>query len=76
MMKMPLPVTCLISLAGLVFESTFMTQEGVMIIQCENCKTEFNLDESLIKEGGSKVRCSVCKEIFMAYPPTEGATGG
>ena len=40
-----------------------------MIIQCRNCKTEFNLDESLIKEGGSKVRCSVCKEIFMAYPP-------
>ena len=39
-----------------------------MIIQCENCKTEFNLDESLIKEGGSKVRCSVCQEIFMAYP--------
>ncbi len=41
-----------------------------MIIQCENCKTEFNLDESMIKEGGSKVRCSVCKEIFVAYPPS------
>ena len=45
-----------------------MTQEEVMLIQCENCKTEFNLDESLIKESGSKVRCSVCKEIFVAYP--------
>ena len=42
-----------------------------MIIQCENCRTEFNLDESLIKESGSKVRCSVCKEMFMAYPPPQ-----
>ncbi len=39
-----------------------------MIIQCEKCKTKFNLDEGLLKEDGSKVRCSVCKHVFTAYP--------
>ena len=42
-----------------------------MIIQCENCKTEFNLDESQIKEDGSKVVCSICKQVFVVYPPSE-----
>jgi predicted Zn finger-like uncharacterized protein len=40
-----------------------------MIIQCEKCQTKFNLDESLIKRGGSKVRCSLCKQTFIVYPP-------
>ncbi|MBW2616257.1 MAG: zinc-ribbon domain-containing protein [Deltaproteobacteria bacterium] len=40
-----------------------------MIIQCEKCRTKFNLDESLIKKEGSKVRCSRCGDVFMAYPP-------
>ena len=40
-----------------------------MIIQCENCKTKFRLDESLLKEEGSKVRCSICKHTFMVFPP-------
>ena len=47
-----------------------------MIIQCEECKTKFNLDESLLKEEGSKVRCTVCQHIFVAYPPkTEPGAG-
>ena len=40
-----------------------------MDIQCEKCHSVFNIDETLIKEGGSKVRCSICRHIFMAYPP-------
>lgn len=40
-----------------------------MIIECEGCRSKFNLDESLLKREGSKVRCSVCKHIFTAYPP-------
>ena len=40
-----------------------------MNIQCEKCRTVFNIDETLIKEGGSKVRCSICRHVFMAYPP-------
>ncbi len=39
-----------------------------MIIQCEKCGTKFGLDESLLNEEGSKVRCSVCKHTFTAYP--------
>ena len=39
-----------------------------MIIACEKCKTKFNLDESLLKAEGSKVRCSICEHVFKAYP--------
>jgi len=38
-----------------------------MIIECEKCKTKFNLDESLLTKKGSKVQCSVCKDIFKVY---------
>jgi predicted Zn finger-like uncharacterized protein len=41
-----------------------------MIIDCKKCSTSFNLDESLLKPTGSKVRCSKCEEVFVAYPPT------
>jgi predicted Zn finger-like uncharacterized protein len=40
-----------------------------MIITCEKCDISFNLDESLLKPSGSKVRCSKCKHVFTAYPP-------
>ncbi|HUU41982.1 MAG TPA: DUF3426 domain-containing protein [Desulfatiglandales bacterium] len=40
-----------------------------MIIQCEKCDTKFNLDGNLLKESGSKVRCTICKHIFIAFPP-------
>lgn len=39
-----------------------------MIITCKECSSSFNLDDSLVKESGSKCRCSVCKHIFTAYP--------
>lgn len=42
-----------------------------MIITCEKCYAKFNLDENLLKQTGSKVRCSKCQNIFLAYPPTE-----
>ncbi|MEE8398975.1 MAG: zinc-ribbon domain-containing protein, partial [Desulfobacterales bacterium] len=40
-----------------------------MIITCEACDTSFNVDESLLASTGSKVRCSSCKQVFLAYPP-------
>ncbi len=40
-----------------------------MIITCKECNANFKLDESLLKPTGSKVRCSKCNEIFVAYPP-------
>jgi pilus assembly protein FimV len=39
-----------------------------MIITCEKCNTSFNLDAKMIKPTGSKVRCSVCTNVFTAYP--------
>ncbi|MDY6836469.1 MAG: DUF3426 domain-containing protein [Thermodesulfobacteriota bacterium] len=44
-----------------------------MIITCENCEAKFDLDENLIKESGSKVRCSKCQHIFTAYKPSTTA---
>lgn len=35
-----------------------------MILQCDQCNTKFKLDDSKIKEGGVKVRCSKCKHVF------------
>jgi predicted Zn finger-like uncharacterized protein len=40
----------------------------VMIIECEHCRSKFNLDEKMLKKDGSKVRCSMCKKAFMAFP--------
>jgi len=40
-----------------------------MIITCSQCKTSFNLNEKILKLSGSKVRCSKCKNVFIAYPP-------
>ena len=42
-----------------------------MIIQCESCGTKFRLDETRLKQNGSKVRCSRCKAAFVAYPPEQ-----
>jgi len=38
-----------------------------MKVICSKCKVEFNLDDRLIKEKGTKVRCTKCKHIFKVY---------
>lgn len=43
-----------------------------MIITCQSCATRYEIEENLIKPGGSTVRCSSCKNVFTAYLPTEG----
>jgi predicted Zn finger-like uncharacterized protein len=40
-----------------------------MIVQCEACKTRFRLADEKVKPGGTKVRCSKCKEVFTVMPP-------
>ena len=42
-----------------------------MIIQCEECRTKFNMDETFLKDEGTKVKCSQCKHVFVAFPPPE-----
>lgn len=39
-----------------------------MIITCKECNSSFKIEDSLIKETGSKVKCSKCENIFTAYP--------
>jgi predicted Zn finger-like uncharacterized protein len=36
-----------------------------MIIQCDQCKTKFRLDDSKVTDAGVKVRCSRCKNTFV-----------
>ena len=45
-----------------------------MIITCQKCNSSFNLDESLLKPTGSKVRCSKCYKVFVAFPQTPPET--
>lgn len=40
-----------------------------MLVQCPECTTKFNLDESKIGHDGSKVRCSRCKHVFTVFRP-------
>ncbi len=40
-----------------------------MIIQCPRCQTKWRLDESLLSEDGSMVRCSRCGHEYLAFPP-------
>jgi len=46
-----------------------------MIISCNECDSSFEVDDSLIKDTGSKVRCSKCNSVFLAYPQTLDADG-
>lgn len=41
-----------------------------MIIKCDNCASEFEINQNLIKRTGSKFRCSECKHVFKVFPPT------
>ncbi len=41
-----------------------------MIVSCKNCSGKFNINETLISESGSKVRCSRCKRVFTVHRPS------
>ena len=43
-----------------------------MIVTCRACDVSYNLDDSLLKQTGSKVRCSKCGNVFVAHPPRVG----
>jgi len=45
-----------------------------MIVMCEGCETSFQVDDRMIKPTGSKVRCSKCRHVFVAYPPAAAET--
>jgi predicted Zn finger-like uncharacterized protein len=40
-----------------------------MIVTCESCDTRFELDDDLVSESGSDVKCSKCNHTFKVYRP-------
>jgi predicted Zn finger-like uncharacterized protein len=40
-----------------------------MIVVCDKCKTEYNLDDAKIRPGETKVRCSRCQNVFIVPHP-------
>lgn len=40
-----------------------------MLVQCPECTTKYNLDESKLEHTGSKVRCTRCQHVFTAFRP-------
>ena len=38
-----------------------------MRIYCPKCKVGYEIDETLIPEEGKKLRCSYCREVFVAH---------
>lgn len=42
-----------------------------MFIECEKCRSLYEMDPARLKPGGSKVRCSVCGFVFTAKPESE-----
>ncbi len=40
-----------------------------MIVTCERCETEFQLDDARVPQSGARVRCSRCKHAFFVIPP-------
>jgi predicted Zn finger-like uncharacterized protein len=46
-----------------------------MIVQCDQCNSKFRVDDSKVKEGGVKVRCSKCKNIFVVQAESPAEEG-
>ena len=44
-----------------------------MIVTCERCDTEFQLDDTRVPESGARVRCSRCKHAFFVARPAAEA---
>jgi predicted Zn finger-like uncharacterized protein len=44
-----------------------------MIIQCEQCRTRFKLDDAKVKDKGVKVRCAKCRNVFTVSRDQQSA---
>lgn len=45
-----------------------------MVVQCEQCRTRFKLDDSKVGDKGVKVRCSKCRHVFIVRPEVVNAS--
>jgi len=46
-----------------------------VIVTCEQCSTQFHLDDSKVPERGVRVRCSRCKHAFFVKAQTDAGDG-
>jgi len=42
-----------------------------MIVSCTECGVKLKVDETKIKEGGSRLKCPKCQTVFTVYRPAE-----
>ncbi|MBF0447729.1 MAG: zinc-ribbon domain-containing protein [Magnetococcales bacterium] len=42
-----------------------------MIVECENCGSNFDVDDIMLMPSGRKLKCSSCKTVFFQPPPSE-----
>lgn len=42
-----------------------------MVIQCPHCQARFKLPRDKVKPGGTKVRCTKCRIVFIVTPPQD-----
>lgn len=47
-----------------------------MIIQCEQCRTKFKLDDEKVTERGARVRCAKCRHVFTVHRPVAAEADG
>lgn len=48
-----------------------------MIVQCESCRAQFDVDDEILRPSGRKLKCSQCQAVFFQPPPKsrENKTG-
>jgi predicted Zn finger-like uncharacterized protein len=46
-----------------------------MHVTCKNCNTTYILDSDLVKETGTKVRCSACRHVFVVHAEDRSRVG-
>ena len=42
-----------------------------MIVECENCGSNFDVDDIMLMPSGRKLKCSSCKMVFFQKPPSK-----
>ncbi|MBF0437974.1 MAG: zinc-ribbon domain-containing protein [Magnetococcales bacterium] len=40
-----------------------------MIVHCEKCRAQFDVDDDVLRPSGRKLKCSQCQAIFFQKPP-------
>jgi predicted Zn finger-like uncharacterized protein len=52
----------------MLFRGIFQLKEFLMLVECEKCRSIYDLDDRLLKLEGTRVRCSVCRHVFKIFP--------